>query len=196
MICPTFCCRIQRLTLYHLQNISLYIREYKGHRFKTCEISHTLLENTRLSLYHFWIIPHFVAEYKGYTFNTCKLSHSMLENTNATALILANLPPFCCRIQRLPLYHLLIIPLSVGEYKGYRFTTCELSHFLLEYTKATALTLANYPTFWWGIQSLPLYHLRIIPLSVGEYKGYRFTTCELSHFLLENTKSTALTLAN
>ena len=80
-----------------------------------------------------------------------------------------------------------IIPLSIGEYKVYRFTTSELSHFLLQDTKATAVPIANYPTFYWRIERLKLYQMRIIPLSIGEYKDNRFTTCELSHFLLENS---------
>jgi len=81
------------------------------------------------------------------------------------------------------------------EDTGYRFTTCDLSHFLLENTEATALPLATYPTVCRRIQWLPLYHLLIISLSVGEYKCYCFTTCNLSHCTLQNRKVTALPLA-
>ena len=143
------------------------------------------------------IIPLSFGEFKGYRFTTCDLSHCMVDNTRSNGLPLAIFPTFCWRIQRLALYHMRIIPQYVRqyEYKGYRFTSCELSHFLFENSKAIALSFANYPTFVWRIQRLPHYHLRIIPLFVIEYKGYRFRTCELSHCMLENTKSTALPLA-
>ena len=141
-------------------------------------ITHFILENTKatalplanypslywiiqsLPLYLLQIIPLYIGEYIGYRFTNCELSHFILENKKATALQLPNYPTFYWRIQTLT------------------FTTCELFHFILENTKATALPLVNYPTLYWRIQRLPLYNFQIIPHSVGEYKGYRFTTCE------------------
>jgi len=91
-----------------------------------------------LPLYHLRISPIFVGVYKVYLITTYDLSHNLLD------------------IQSLRLYYLRIIPLYIGEHKGYRFTNCDLSHFLLENTKSTALPLANYPTFHWKKQRLPL----------------------------------------
>ena len=46
-----------------------------------------------------------------------------------------------------------------------------------------------------GRYGLPLYHLRLTPLSVREYKDYCFTTFDLSNCILEYANATVLTLA-